>query len=464
MAQVDSTGGSGSTGEFYILNWSPAPGSDGPQLNEVILQYDYNIKDEQPFQKFNLSWEIGEQMLIDGVTHLRSDVGEAVFSRITIETITFVAKVYSEGEYQGEVTITYPNIIPRSGGESGWYMVGGAKWSELFSELDSASARRIFSNGFELKDAQIKLINFGPTDLTEALHPAKDTATNERSTPPSNRRPPPADRIPFIESAIGQIVMDYPVSKKSKYTGLPWYYGLHVEGSFKRFPIIVNSTSQIVGPSSTSIETKSYNETAGGYFVGASFHGYPFFGQYFGAGLVLSGSYGGVPRLFSHYDFDFTFREYLGGKEIKLMIEVGRSYRFGAYKDIFIKDLADTHTNTDIRGDIDIRANRIGLGPRIWLGNQTMHNIDILVTMDQLIFPEGVQKWAFGWKFEFWRPGGFRAGVEFSSVYPAAGEVRFARSSDFKTKGTYLRVSLAKSFDKFSRPMLLQRFRSTKWK
>jgi len=463
-AQDDTASANGSVkysdGEIYLLNWTPPATQDGPVLERLILKYSFGINDDKPLQRFNFTWSLADFIIIDGQFYNRARIPKELFDKVKIKNIKFKAKVYASGKRAADIIIEYPNILPKSGGKSGWYIIGGPDWGEQFVNTSDEDTKEIFRNGFELKDPTIYEIEFEGLEEIRAYLLEEEPKTNGKI---EDRTSDESDKKKFKDTFIGRLVLDYESNKKGNYKGFPWYIGLHPEIKYTRFPIAVNSYSRTEMVNNDTTVLLSYDENVGGYCLTGVAQVWPFFGNYFGLGSFVSYTAGGLPNKYAHYQFDFGTSSHIGDKDIKLIFEYSLSFRKGYYKDNFQQILPWATTINNVNGVVDYSASKLALGTRIWLGDRTVHNIDVMLIIEQMKLGDET-KWNTVWRLRAWKPKVFSVNFEISTRYPTVGEKKFSLKKDYKREGLYLSVNISKTFDFFARPTMLLRENKRKWK
>lgn len=482
FAQNDSIGRfSSSKGEFYILNWMPSASQNGPILSQTTLNYDYGIVNEELAQQFNFQYYLGNFFIYKGKKYTVEEIGEKLFKEITVRNITFKAKVFSEDEYITDILIEYPDIIAKSGGESGWYSVKGLEWDEVFVGIAEKKTRKMFESGFELKDSEIYYINFEGVDtiislLEKRLEKAKKekasvtqeftayTGSSDGSDGNGGKR-----RVKFSETNFAHFIFDYEKGgSRAKNKGVPWRLNIYTGLKYSRFPINVNGTNQITIDQQTEVEYQSFRDVGGGYSLDVGLSYWPFFGKYFGLGTFGRVSAGGIPRLYlssyTLYGGDFGFLTFFGDRKAKLVLEYSNRYRYGIYFEQENTILLDSKIYSVAMGIAEFTTSRIGMGTKLWITNPTLRTLDMNLYFDFLNLPYTNNTWVMTLGMKYWKPAKFSVSVELTPFHPIIGEVFYAPVAN-NASGAYFVLKVVKEFDVFGRPHFLAMNRGKRiWK
>ena len=442
-------------GNILIANWAPVAGEDGPQIGSITLYYEFRIDSMDVTKRFKLKWFVGEHVVIEGKKYTREEIGPK-FNEIEIKKISFKGKVYSEDKYVDDIVIEYPAIVPRSGGESGWFLSGSSDWNKLFSKSSASQTLDICTKGFEIRNPRIYDIDFGSlknlidTSIVRKDQKKEDTKDvqkqNNSETKSKKQKSGSNKRVTKFEGYFRQMMLDIRTGNIHKFRSNSWHFSTNMGLGFVRYPINVNSM-KCTGPG--SCDSSSYREFGFGSGLSGGLEFWPIFGKTWGLGGYGSVSFGWSPRSSITYISNYGLRGVIGMKPFHFTLDGGRGVRSMSYK------LENGSPKTDnyrlVEGESNYSVDRISVGIRTWIGRQSRFIADVNIRFEHPSYVAS-SKWATVWIINVWLHNYIKGGVEFSFDYPSPGKSLYATDNSYSTEGTYLALFFSKSFDFFGRP------------
>lgn len=135
-----------------------------PAVDSLVLDYAWDGSGELPVIRFELSWYQGPWGVLDGRPVDRERLPDGVL----LETIDLQAAVVSGGGAIGylQLRLDAMALPPDSAGYA--FETASVPWGELFADVDSAAARRAFTDGFTLERLDVLRGTFVAGDSTDA--------------------------------------------------------------------------------------------------------------------------------------------------------------------------------------------------------------------------------------------------------------------------------------------------------
>lgn len=325
--------GEGCTGRIFIANWAPKPGQDGPQLSSITLHYEYIFNGDQVTKRYKLKWFLGDYMVIDGKRYPRSAVDPKLFDQIRIKNVSFKAKVMSEGKEVTKITIDYPDIVPPSGGESGWHITGSADWNTVFENRSLQESKRICDHGMKMKDPQILNISF--TGLKELLEDDPEEELKVDPTPTNGgsggsskfKKSTKKRKRTAVGAYIRTIDIDIKTGNISRFKDGGWHLNGRFGLNYLRYPINVNTIDK--GKTiPDSVSTLAFGWGAG---LRGGVELWPVFSKRYGVGGFANSTFGYSPESSLTSFTNLGLRGFIGTNPFFGLYEIGIGYRSLSY-------------------------------------------------------------------------------------------------------------------------------------
>ncbi len=440
-------------GNLVIANWTPSSGSDGPQIGSVALYYEFMQDSNNVTKKYKLNWFLGDYVILNGVKYSRSELGNELFESIQIDNISFKAKIYSDGKFVDEIIFDYPSKIPRSGGESGWYVSGSSEWNKLFDKIPADKATEICKKGFEVKNPQIYSISFKGLDkIRDAINkkegktpPPRNNGTKEEDN--AKKKKPKRKRVSKTKAYFRELSVDIKTGNIKKFKGNGWHINLISGLGLVKYPINVNE----VGRNTTGgFDSLSSRKAGYGYGLQAGAEIWPMFGKHWGFGGYGKVNLGWSPRSSITNIANYGVKAIIGAQPFYILFDMGKG----------IRSVSWTHGGGDtaaadyrlIEGEANFDVDRISVGIRTLITRDRNTSLNVIISFEQPDYLKDKDKWITLWHLYYWHHNLIKGGIEFTLEYDSPGRVHYPTKESYLDHGFYIALYFSKSFDFFGRP------------
>ncbi len=278
----------------------------------------------------------------------------------------------------------------------------------------------------------------------------------------ATRKKEEAELAAQVAGTAALMTMDFPSGKYNVFYGSSWYTSINFGLDFVSFPGIINGSMEQVD--NYAIQ-KDYYSTSGNYsgigaFISAQF--YPIYGDHFGLGGNLLGSYGLIPGISHTLTYDWSFKIFFGTKYVKFLCDYESAHRSGYYHHSFTSEYYPNSSFNSVTYQIeqydDVQFTSNGFGFGIRLGTIDTWYVDAIVQFEH---PDYLKGWKITktdvYKISLNSSNGYGAELSWGFNYPVAGTPKYSFDEEFKACGNFIHAKIIKSFDWYGHPKHRQR-------